>query len=201
MNRVKGLHRAGQSFLIVMLWCLALGSLPRVSLAQTPEPQRERLLNGLRILLWSRPGDQKVLLKLRIHSGAAFDTAGKAGTMALLGDVLFPDAATHDYFTQEIGGRLDVETDHDALTITLQGRATEYDRIVDILRAALVGTALSPENVAKVRDARLKGLSTTKPSASDIADQAIADRLLGTFPYAKPVGGTADSLARIERSD
>ena len=76
-----------------MLCCLVMGLLPGVSLAQAPEPQREQLLNGLGILLWSRPGDQNVLLKLRIHSGAAFDPAGKAGTMALLGDILFPDAA------------------------------------------------------------------------------------------------------------
>ena len=108
---------------------------------------------------------------------------------------------THDYFTQEMGGRLEVETDHDAITITLQGRASEYDRIVDYLRAALVTTPLSPENLVKVREARLKGLSAPKPSAADVADRAIAERLFGSFPYANPVGGTAESLARIERAD
>jgi len=178
---------------------LPVGLLPPVTQAQAPEPEREQLLNGLRILLWSRPADQNVLLKLRIHSGAAFDTAGKAGTMALLGDILFPDALTHDYFTQEMGGKLEVETDHDAITITLQGRASEYDRIVDYLRAALVTTPLTPENFTKVREARLKGLSTVKPA--DIANQAIRERLFGSFPYANPVGGTAESLARIERTD
>ena len=40
------------------------------------EPRRERLLNGLRILLVSRPTDQNVLIRLRVHSGAAFDLAG-----------------------------------------------------------------------------------------------------------------------------
>ena len=29
-----------------------------------PGPRREQLLNGLRILLWSRPADQNVLVKL-----------------------------------------------------------------------------------------------------------------------------------------
>ena len=39
--------------------------------------------------------------------------------MALLGDLLFPDAATVDYFTDEMGGKLDVSVnlrfgnDHD----------------------------------------------------------------------------------------
>jgi zinc protease len=169
--------------------------------AQTGEPQRDELLNGLRVLLWNRPGDQNVVLKLRIHSGAAFDMVGKPGTMAMLGDLLFPDAATRDYFTQEMGGRLEVETDQDAINVTLQGRAGEYDRIVDILRSALVTTPLTPENINKVREARIKKLSEAKPAVGEMADQAVAVRLLGNFPYARPVGGTAESLKKVERAD
>ena len=201
MNIVEVLRRAGQMLSLILSVCLLIGLLPMVSQGQTPEPQREQLLNGLRILMWPRQGDQNVLLKLRIHSGAAFDVTGKAGTMALLADILFPDVATREYFTQEMGGRLEVETDHDAVTITLQGRASEFDRIVDILRGALVTTELTPENVVKVRDARIKALAGGKPSAGEIADRAIAARLLGSFPYANPAAGTAESLARIERAD
>ena len=76
-------------------------------LAQTPrEPEREQLLNGLRLLVWSQPNSPELLVKLRLNSGAAFDLAGKSGQMALLGDLLFPDAATVDYFTDELGGKL-----------------------------------------------------------------------------------------------
>ncbi|HEV7395075.1 MAG TPA: pitrilysin family protein [Pyrinomonadaceae bacterium] len=169
--------------------------------AQTVEPQREQLLNGLRILLVTRPGDQNVLLKLRVHSGSAFDMAGKNGTMSLLADSLFPDPVTFDYFKEEINGRLEVDADQDAIDITLQGRAAEYDRIVDTLRAALVMTPLSPENVNKVRDARIKKLAEHKPSASELADLRIAERLFGNFPYANDPNGTAESLGRIDRAD
>ena len=54
------------------------------------EPVRENLLNGLTILFWQRPGDQNVIIKLRINSGAAFDLAGKDGLMALLADACGP---------------------------------------------------------------------------------------------------------------
>ncbi|HEX8889641.1 MAG TPA: hypothetical protein VF779_10710, partial [Pyrinomonadaceae bacterium] len=76
---------------------------PTVRSQALPEPQRDELLNGLRVLVWNRPGDQNVYLKLRIHSGAAFDLAGKSGMMALLGDALFPDPTTREYFTEELG--------------------------------------------------------------------------------------------------
>ena len=197
MELVKVLAQTRKMVLITCLTCL----LGQVSSAQTTEPQRDQLLNGLRVLLWTRPGDQTVVLKLRIHRGAAFDMAGKAGTMALLGDILFPDAPTHEYFTGEMGGRLDVDTDYETINITLRGRASEYDRIVDILRSGLVATPLTPENLIKVREARIKKLGETKLSGGEIADLAIAGRLLGAFPYAHPVGGTAESLRKIERAD
>src|ERR1051325_7806786 len=166
-----------------------------------PTPERFQLLNGLRVILLSQPGDQDVLLKLRIHSGAAFDLAGKSGSMALLGDLLFPDPSTREYFTEELGGRLNVATDYDSLTITLQGRAREFERIVEILRTAVVTTQLTPENITKARDGRLKIIKDTAISPSVVADRTIATRLFGDFPYGRPYSGTAESLERITRSD
>ena len=164
-------------------------------------PERFQLLNGLRVLLLSRPGDQDILLKLRIHSGAAFDLAGKGGSLALLGDLLFPDPTTREYFTEEMQGRLNVVTDYDSITITMQGRAHEFEKIAEILRTALVTTQLTPENVAKIRDGRIKIIKDTSISPTTLADRAIAARLFGDFPYGRPYGGTAESLERVERGD
>ncbi len=188
----------GKAALTVVVISLISASIP----AQAPmEPERARLLNGLRVLIWERPGDKDVLLKLRVHSGAAFDLAGKGGSMALLGDILFPDPTTREYFTEEMQGRLNVSTDYDSLTITMQGRAREFERIVEILRTALVTTQLTPENTAKVREGRIKVVKETAISPSTLADRAIAARLFGDFPYGRPYGGTAESLERVERPD
>ena len=181
--------------------CL-LGLIQSPVSAQVPmEPEHARLLNGLRVLIASRPGDQDVLLKLRVHSGAAFDLAGKAGGMALLGDILFPDPTTHEFFTEEMQGRLNVTTDYDSLTITMLGRARDFEHIVELLRTALVTTQLTPENVAKVRDGRIKVLKETSISPTMLADRAIAARLFGDFPYGRPAGGSVESLERVERTD
>ena len=166
-----------------------------------PEPNRDQLLNGLHVILWQRPGDQNVLVKLRVHSGAAFDLAGKSGLMALLGDALFPDPATREYVTEELRGRLEVITDYDSINITISGRAGELERIIELLRNALVETALTTENVAKLRDARIKLLREMTISPAMIADRAVAARLLGEFPYGRPSAGSAETLARIERAD
>jgi zinc protease len=183
--------------------CVLLVALisPRAGAQAYPEPVPEHLLNGLTVLFSQRPGDPNVLIKLRVHSGAAFDFAGKSGTMSLLGDVLFPDPTTREYVTEQLGGKLDVATGYDGIDVTISGNASELERMVEFLRNALVNTQLTPENIAKAREARLKQLSDRPASAAEIADQQIAARLFGSFPYGHPAMGTVESVSKIDRGD
>src|SRR5687767_8240244 len=126
------------SFFRLFMLALAISGTSLSTFGQASEPQRTQLLNGLKVVHLHKPGDQNLLIKLRVHSGAAFDLAGKDGTLALLGEILFPDPSIREYFTEEMGGRLHIKTDYDAITITMQGRAAEFERIVEILRTALV---------------------------------------------------------------
>jgi zinc protease len=170
--------------------------------AQTfPEPVREHLLNGLNVIFIPRPGDPNVLLKLRIHSGAVFDTAGKGGSMALLGDVLFPDPTTREYVAEQLGGKLDVVTNYDGIDVTISGNGGELERMVEFLRGALVNTQLTPENIANARESKLKQLAARPPSPAEAADREIAARLFGTFPYGHPPTGTLETVAKVDRAD
>ncbi|HEV2765026.1 MAG TPA: pitrilysin family protein, partial [Pyrinomonadaceae bacterium] len=187
---------------IVSLLALLSALWPHGAVAQTPEPRREQLLNGLRVLLLPRPGEPQALVRLRVHSGAAFDLAGKEGVMALLGDALFPDPSTREYVTEDLGGRLEVSTGYDSIDVTLTGKADEFERLIELLRAAVINTQLSPEAVTRLRDARLKAVKDVSVSPTVLADRAIAARFFGTiFPYGRIPEGTPDSLGRVERAD
>lgn len=166
-----------------------------------PEPERETLLNGFRILYWQQPGNPNVLLRLRINSGAAFDFAGKAGMMALLSDALFPDPATRDYVTEELGGKLEVTTTYDVIDVTVTGKASALERMIDLLRGAVLTTQLDVDSVAKLREARIARLNKTSSSTAAVADDAIANRLFGSFPYAHAVEGTPATVAKVDRAD
>jgi predicted Zn-dependent peptidase len=195
----SGFLRAIPGVLISVL--LLLAAAPG-TLAQTAkEPEREQLLNGLNLLIWPQPGSPELIVKLRINSGAAFDLAGKSGQMALLGDLLFPDAATVDYFTDELGGKLDVSVNYDSMTITMVGKAAELEQVISVLRNALLSTQFTPEVVTRIRDARIKSLRDATVSPAMVADRAIAARLFGDFPYGRRSGGTPEDLARVDRAD
>ena len=185
---------AVSALLLVLLVQPVLSQMPK-------EPEREQLLNGLRVLVWSQPGSPELLVKLRINSGAAFDLAGKSGQMALLGDLLFPDAATVDFFTEELGGKLDVSVNYDSVTITMVGKAAQFEQVISVLRNGLLSTQFTPEVVKRVRDARIKNLRDATISPAMVADRAIAARLFDDFPYGRLAGGTPEDLARVERGD
>lgn len=71
-----------------------------LSYSQQPKlaaPRQEKLLNGMNLLVWNDPNAAKVSVKLRIHSGSAFDPQNKEGTMAMLGDILFPSEAAKNF--------------------------------------------------------------------------------------------------------
>ena len=118
--------------------------------------------------------------------------------MALLGDLLFPDPNTREYFTDEMQGRLAVTTDYDSMTITMQGRAREFERIIEILRNALVTHAIDARK-CRSRRGTAESKSSRKPvfCPPAVADRAIAARLFGDFPYGRPSAALLSRLSEL----
>ena len=119
--------------------------------AQGADPDRDQLLNGLRVIYLPQPGAGKVSLQLRIHSGAAFDPAGKSGLMTLLANSLFPEAESAQFFEDELGGSLKVTTDYDSINIIATGNANEVGRMLDAFRSALGDTPPTDEAFARLK--------------------------------------------------
>lgn len=195
-------RRAARFAISLLLFALAFAPFQRVfALGITDEPQRDQLLNGLRVMMLPRSVDANVLIKLRINSGAAFDLAGKTGLMTLLGDMLFPDPETRSFFVEDLGGKLDVATDMDSIEITMTGHSAEFERMIELLRTAVVSTPITAENLNRLRGERLKIMQELAVVPATLADESIGVRLFREFPYGRPVAGTPETLARIDRAD
>lgn len=185
-----------------LAFLIAFAAVKVASAQSQKEPKRHQLLNNLRLLVWSEPAAANVLVKLRIHSGAAFDPREKAGAMRLLADSLFPDETVNNYFTEDLGGKLSVESNYDFIEITASGKSENLLDILETVRNGVSSAALTTENFKKVRDARLKIVQGQTTTAEDAADLLIRKRLFGDyFPYGRPSGGTAETIQKIERAD
>ncbi len=189
---------------ILALFLLVACGGAAVAFAQnTVEPtRREQLLNGLKLLILADPKSSDVTIKLRIHSGAAFDPKDREGVAALLADIMFPDAQTRQYFAEELGGSLKVESNQDYIEIAAQGRAENFERMLDTVRLGVINPAITAENLKKVQAARVSLVAAQNQDLSKIADDAVRRRLFGDFfPYGRPAEGTPESLVKIDRPD
>ncbi len=183
------------AFLSIFLFLLS-----NFAFAQTA-PREQKLLNGLKLLVWNEPTADKIALKLRIHNGAAFDQKDKMGTMALLGEILFPTDQARAFFTEDLEGSLDISTTYDYIQITATGKPDEVLAMLQTVSNAVINPQITPENFKLVQAARFKKVQELEKNPTYLADRAAAKRLLGEFPYGRPSEGTAQSLATIDFAD
>ncbi|MCY7376801.1 MAG: insulinase family protein [Pyrinomonadaceae bacterium] len=200
MNTRNYLNKSALAALILF----AAASFSPFSFAQTAKssaPRQEKLLNNLKLLMWQDAGTDKVTVKLRVHSGAAFDTLNKEGTMAMLADALFPNESVKEFFRDDLGGSLEVSSNYDYLQIRATGNADQVLTILETVAAAITKPTLDKETTAKVKTARLERIKELEKNPSYIADLAVAKRLFGNYPYGRSAEGTTESLTKIDFAD
>lgn len=190
-----------KKFTILILFLFQFASICSAQTTKFSEPRQEKLLNGMRLLVWNEPNAGKVTVKLRIHSGSAFDQLGKEGVMALLADALFPNESLREFFAEDLSGSLDVTSNFDYIQINATGNSEQFLTIIETLATAVTNPQINKEITAKVVSARLEKVKELEKNPTYIADQAVARRLFGDFPYGRAQAGTSASLAKIDFAD
>src|SRR5688572_9575815 len=100
-------------------------------------PKQERLLNGMKLLIWNDPAAPNVTVKVRIHSGAAFDPQGKEGAMALLAESFFPGEGTREFYREDLGGSLDVTANYDYIQISASAKPDQFLTMLESVAGAV----------------------------------------------------------------
>lgn len=190
-----------QRFTILTLILFALASFSFAQNISFNEPREEKLLNDLKVLIWKQPNDGKISVKLRIHSGAAFDPQDKMGTMTLLSEILFPEEGIKDFFEEDLEGTLDIVATYDYIQITATAKEDELVSVLETLAPAVIDPTINKELTDRVRLIQIEKLKALEKDSAYVADRAAAKKLLGDFPYGRPLEGTAESLANVDFAD
>jgi predicted Zn-dependent peptidase len=169
--------------------------------SQSASPREEKLLNGLKLLMFDAPSADKVTLKVRIHAGSAFDPQGKEGLMKLLAANVFPNPEAKEYFADQLGGGLDVTSNYDYIQINATSRPDKLISMIETVAAAIVNMENDKETTAKLKASQLQKVNELATDPSYVADQAASARLLGAFPYGRASDGTAVSIGNIDFAD
>lgn len=192
-----------QKIVFIALIALILFSLvaPAIFSQTAPAPKQEKLLNGLKILMWPDAKADTVSVRIRIHAGAAFDPQGKEGVMQLLADNIFPDATSREFFAEDLGGGLEIVTNYDFIQVNASSRSADFLTMLETLATAVSSPVIDKETTAKLRHALSAKIALLEADPAHVADQAVANRLFGTFPYGRPQLGTAASVKKIDFAD
>ncbi len=171
--------------------------------AQKPSatPRQEKLLNGMKVLTLKTPGNDLVSLKLRIHAGSAFDPQEKEGVMKMLSDSFFPTADSRTFFRDELGGSFDVSCNYDYIQIDTRARSGDFLTLIETVAQAIANVAIDKDSTASLKTAQLNKVEELEKDGAYVADRVIAKRLFGTFPYGRPINGSAASLQKIDFAD
>src|SRR5439155_7948817 len=149
----------GKLFVLVLTgFLLSLLVQPAPAQTNPRQPQEEKLLNGLKVLMWPDATAKNVAVRIRVHSGAAFDPQGREGVMKMLAQNIFPNTSARDFFTEDLGGSLEIVTTYDYIQINASSKATSFLTMLETLASAISNPATDKENTAKVRDALLAKL-------------------------------------------
>lgn len=192
-----------QHFVKLTISAAFLFAFANVNFAQSNTvPQEEKLLNGLKLLTFRQKGADKLNIKLRLHSGSAFDPQDKEGVMALFADILFPNQEqVREYFTDELGGSFEIVSNYDYIQINATGANDKLLPILETLAQAMTQTQIDKETTPKVKNARLAKIKEWESDPSYVANLAVRKQLLGSFPYGRPQSGTTASLTKIDFAD
>lgn len=188
--------------LIALAVAVLLALVAPAIFSQTPAaPKQEKLLNGLKVLMWPDAKADKVYVKVRIHSGSAFDPQGREGVMQLLADNIFPNEVSREFFTDDLGGNLEVITNYDFIQINASSTPENFLTMLETVATAVSNPAIDKETTVKLRNALLAKVNAIESDPAYVADQAVAKRLFGTFPYGRPQLGTPATLQKIDFAD
>ena len=143
----------------------------------------------------------KVSMSVRVNAGSAFDPQGKEGVMKLLAANIFPNPEIKEYFADELGGSLDIESNYDFIQVSATAKPDKLLTMMEALSTAVSNVPVDKETTVRLKTVQLKHLEDLAKDPSYVADQAAASRLLGTFPYGRPIDGTTASVQKIDFAD
>jgi len=195
----------GRALSPVLLAALTLASAGTAA-ASGPLAHREVLPNGIVLLVAERPAIPIVAVRVLHRAGSVFDPPDRAGLASLTGAVLTRGAGARsgqeiDAAIEFVGGRLEAGAGRDGLTVSLAVLAKDLRLGLDLLADVVLRPKL-PEDEVKRKVAEIQAaIQRSEENPETVAARALTRLVFAGHPYATPVEGTRESVARLGRDD
>jgi zinc protease len=176
------------------------------ALIPLPPIHRERLENGLEVVVAERPGVPLAAARLVLRGGSSLDPAGRHG-LAHLAAISARRGTRRrtgpqiDLTVESLGAELGSGVDEDAsyygISAPVEGLATCLDILSDVAARPTFPAA----EVARLRRREIAALAHDADEPSLVADRAMLEAAYAGHPYGHASEGRARDLSRATRAD
>jgi zinc protease len=171
-----------------------------------PPIRRERLENGLQVVVAERAGVPLAAARLVLRGGSALDPAGRGGLAHLA--ALAARRGTKrrtgpeiDLAVESLGAELGAGVDEDATYFGLSAPVEVLPRCLEILADVAVAPTFPPKEVERLRRREIASLAHDLDEPGVIADRAMLQAAFGQHPYGHPPEGRVRELRAARRGD
>ncbi len=164
---------------------------------------RERLDNGLTLLVRANPAAPVVAASLLVRMGTRWETAADGGLSNFVQAVMVTGTAKRNggeiaEAITGLGGRLSANGDTDYSEIRGTALARFWRELLGLTAELALEPAFQPDQVQAQRDFLLARAQKRRDNPPTHAFDVFFAMLYGTHPYGLPTLGTPESLARID---
>jgi predicted Zn-dependent peptidase len=189
--------------LCALAWLLALAALLGPVAAAADDARRERLDNGMTVIVRESVAAPVVAVSLLVRMGTRWERPAQAGISNFVHAVMVKGTKKrrgHDLAEAiaDLGGTLSAAGDVDYSGISSTALARFWRELLGLTAEVALEPQLSPEEVDIERDWLLSRVQRRRDNPVSRAFDEFYAALYGVHPYALPTLGTADSLRRID---
>ncbi|MGI9067230.1 MAG: M16 family metallopeptidase [Pyrinomonadaceae bacterium] len=171
-----------------------------------PKPVEKTLSNGLRVIVIERPGAPLVAAQLLIKNGGEVDPPELAGLSNMTADLLTKGtekrtATEIAEAIEALGGSLDSSGRWDASRVGVNVMSSKIAPATEILADVVRRPTFKEEEIERLRQQTLDDLIVELGEPGSIARYVASRIVFGDEPYGKPLAGTPESIARIDRNE
>ncbi|MEQ1832813.1 MAG: pitrilysin family protein [Candidatus Eisenbacteria bacterium] len=165
-----------------------------------PAPRTRTLPNGLRVVVFHRPGLPVVQTQLQVPAGISAESRGHAGLAFLTSQLLRQGTTSRsaaDLATEldTLGATLAVSVTRDAGQVAAGCRTSEFESLLELVSDAVINPLFSEDAFQATRRQVAGQLGQQAQSPIAIADERVVALAFGDgHPYAHGSRGTMESL-------
>ncbi len=172
---------------------------PRVA-----SPVARTLPNGMRVVVFVRPGMPIVQAQLQVPAGLRVESPGHAGIAFLTSQLLrqgTTSRSAEDFATEldTLGATFATSVGRDAAQVAAGCRVSEFESLLELMSDAVVNPMFSEEAFQGVRRQIAGQLGVQAQNPAALADERAAAVLFGAHPYGHPSRGSLTVLLGATR--